>query len=200
MQAQLVTELADRLTDPDQKRRFEACCQEIVLGRPTKYDASKHDALVIFYAAQGYSTTMIACEFGIARRTLYRWLHENETFRLSYKRARSLALGHWEKMQHKNLDAGNLSMPQFLQLESILRKRFNGLDADSVSIPGFAEAKTCAEQLSLVMSAITSSEVSVAAGLNIISAMKQAAEIESIPDLVQQLDDLKEKLKTLGDT
>ena len=77
-----------------------------------------------------------------------------------------------------------------------MRKNFNGLDADSIEIPGFASAKDARERLNLILSAMTSGELSVAAGNQLINSMKLAEEIESIPELVQQLDELKEKLKS----
>ena len=202
MQDDLVKELAAKIPSDSQRRRFLACChsvQEFKNGRPTKYDSEKHDALILYYSALGYSTSQISSELGVARSTIYYWMSSNESFRTAYKKGRNLSLSFYEELENGFAADSQTSMVQFLQVQSIIRKRFNGLDTDHIELPGFCDAKDDGERVKILLEAMTSGDMSVGAGLNIISAMKQGAEIEMLPELQMQLDILKEKLKQTGD-
>lgn len=194
MQDELATKLSTELSGAA-KRRFDIACSDI-LGRPTLYTPD-HDVLVIYYSSLGYSTTQIIAEFGISRSTFYRWLKHNESFSNSYKKGRALSLAFYHDISNKNLMDSSFTMPQFLQLESIMSKRY-GNGQDMVELPDFAE-KSCGERLEIILSGVSSGEINVGAASQLISALKQAEEIMSIPDLVDELDNLKEAMKSKGE-
>ena len=200
MSVELVEKLSSELPEGKAKLRFLACAESVSeskLGRPTKYEDS-HDYLILFHSAQGLSVTQIAVEFGVDRRTLYRWAERNESFRLSFKKGRDLSLSFYQDIQNSNLESHNLSMPAFLQLESILSKRYSQ-GQDMVELVGFDELKDDAQRVKLILSAMVGGQISVGAGLQCINAMKVAAELEMLPELQLQLDELKEKFKLNGE-
>ena len=203
MSSEMVTELSAQIHNESQRRRFLACCTSLEEfkknGRPTKYDEQTHPLLVLYFSALGYSTSQIACELGVCRTSIYNWIGTHPTFCTAYKKGRNLSLSFYEELENGFAGSSQTSMVQFLQVQSIIRKRFNGLDTDHMEIPGFSDAKDDGERVEIILAAMTSGNMSVGAGLNIINAMKQAHEIELLPELQMQLDLLKEKLKQTGD-
>ena len=190
---ELVRKLSSQLSG-SAKRRFDSATKSLTLGRPTLYNPEYHDAHVLYFSALGYSTTQIIAEFGICKSTFYRWMKmpNNETFSNSYKKGRAICLAFYHDIQNQRLQESN-SMPEFLLMESILAKRF-GNGADMVELPGF-EDKSSGERLEMILAAVSTGQMNINSASQLVSTIKVAEEISSIPDLISQLDSLKEQLK-----
>ena len=98
------------------------------MGRPTIYDSSVHDQLVLDYMDEGLSIVQVCRKLEIGRTTIYEWAKNNpDTFGTLLTRARDYGEAYWEyKFQEAMFNRE--SQPQLLRL--YMGQRFRWKEQD----------------------------------------------------------------------
>mgnify|MGYP003117155515 FL=1 len=99
------------------------------MGRPTIYDPSVHDDLVLNYMDKGLSIVQVCRKLEIGRTTIYEWAKNNpDTFGTLLTRARDYGESYWEyKFQEAMFNRE--SQPQLFRL--YMGQRFRWKEQDS---------------------------------------------------------------------
>jgi hypothetical protein len=103
-------------------------------------------------------------------------------------------------MRRAHLDTAalsNLENPKFNDrlLDGLYAREFRDQAGDAkVKVKGLAEATNEKERVLLILDAISKGYLTAKQAKELLGSLKEAAELESIPELRQQLDDLKAKI------
>tara|TARA_Y100001963_G_C6699930_1_gene408947 strand:- start:425 stop:1033 length:609 start_codon:yes stop_codon:yes gene_type:complete len=197
---ELFDQYAAKLTDPDQKRQYIAASRSFT-GRPTKYDPD-FCPLMLFYYAQGYTVCSVCCELGISKSTYYQWLSDKadaskDAFRTAHKKGRTLSRNYLEGVALDSIKSGKADQGRFLFIESRLRREFNA--PEHCAKVDFASCETNEDRVKELFGAISRGELSAADASTLMSALKVSDELLHLPGLIDDLDSLKEKLKSIGE-
>ena len=110
------------------------------MGRPTIYDSSVHDQLVLDYMDEGLSIVQVCRKLEIGRTTIYEWAKNNpDTFGTLLTRARDYGEAYWEyKFQEAMFNRE--SQPQLFRL--YMGQRFRWKEQDQAAQEAHAEPKS----------------------------------------------------------
>jgi hypothetical protein len=188
----MADKLSARIEDPRDKRRFLNAMASLATGRPTLFDPDVMIPTALFHFAAGCTVCQVAVELGISRSTYYLWTKTHEAFMDTHKKGRTLSRA---KLEQLALD--NILNPKFnfLILESRLRREYHLDETPNIEIEGFEDAKSDAERIMLVMAALAQGNLSTSQALQLMQILKTAQDITTIPDLLEQLDSLKTRIK-----
>jgi len=164
------------------------------IGRPTVY----HDEMplqILFCAVQGFTVCQTASYMGICRTSYYAFCKQNEEFMNSHKEAKTISRAVIEAKcleQVKNPTPG-LSNAHFLYCESRLRREHRSND-QAVKV-NWSECTTNEERVAKIYESVSKGDLAAAEAQTLMTTLKNADELLSLPGLLSDLDALKTKLK-----
>ena len=173
--------------------RFLAAAKNLV-GNPTKY----HEDLlpkILFYYSQGYTISQVASECGVARSTYYEWLDKFPKLRDIHTIGRNLARTWCEELCRENLINPDRNFNDRL-FECRMKREYHLDEQNSVDLgAAYLEAKTHDEKLAAIDEAVGKAKISPNQALQLQMLIKNKIDINMIPDLLDQIDSLKSRLK-----
>lgn len=185
---ELANKLASQLPERE-ARRYRLAIKS--LGRPTKYDPDVHIPIMLYEYAKGSTICNVAAELGIAKSTYYLWLDKFDNFSDAHKKGRTMSRSWLEDQASENLDNRNYN---FMLLESRMRREFFQSEQPHVNLPGFNTGSD-ADKIQVILNALASGELCSNQGLQLLQLIKTAQDVTALPDVLAQLDQLKDKLK-----
>jgi len=170
-------------------RALDICLRK---GAHNQYREEVCVPLMLRCCAAGYTLSMIAAEFGVSAFTLRNWRKQYPAFQEAYLQGKDMRRAHLDTAALSNLEN-----PKFNDrlLDGLYAREFRDQAGDAkVKIKGLSEATNEKERVLLVLDAISKGYLTAKQAKELLGSLKEAAELESIPELRQQLDDIKAKV------
>tara|TARA_R100001530_G_C4320831_1_gene155719 strand:+ start:693 stop:1307 length:615 start_codon:yes stop_codon:yes gene_type:complete len=172
--------------------RYEACMKEYVTGRPTKFDPEEQLPKIFAWFAKGETVAQVAANLGISKSTYYKWIEQYPMFSDFHKKGRALSRGCLEQLSFDNIKNPNF---QFLIAESRMRREYSSDETSGIDVPGFKGAKTEQEKIDCIVSSLAEGSLSTRQANDLITLMKGVKDLIEIPDLIERLSSLENKVK-----
>jgi len=174
------------------QRRLDIAINAI--GRPTKYDPERMIPKMLELYAQGASTTHVFCELGITSDTFYRWVKKHQLFSCAFKSGKNLSKSAW--LDHA---ADNFENPkfQFLLFESAFKRVHQTDDSSTIDFELSADAdpKVQAQE---ILTALSERSITTQQAEALIGIIRSAHDVSLSPELLDLMDEIKQKQKELS--
>ncbi len=166
------------------------------MGRPTKYDPSKHPLEVVtLMRDKGYLMCEVCNAWDICEDTFAEWVKAHPNFSVAYKRAKAAKKSWWINAGRDGLHNSKGESFNAIVWSMVMRNMGVNTEERAIELRELLSTNTYVESSEVIKKAVSEGRITPKEGKALQEMVATAAKVEEFTEMKRQFEELKNKLE-----